>query len=468
MDTYPRAARALALAAVTLLAGCAGFSRDGGFAGVSDAVRPHLRQEPAWPRDDAARAAVDARVAALLARPLAADDAVQIALLNNPGLRAAYESLAIAEASRVAAGRLPNPGVSLARLARGGEIEWERALHLDLARLLARPLAAEVEQRRFETTQRALALETLRLANDARGAWVTAVAAEQVAAYRAQAVEVTGAGAELARRLAEVGNWSRRKQAREQSLYADAALAEARARQAASQARERLVRLLGLADGAALRLPDRLPDLPVTLPPQPDIEQQAMDSRVDLAIVRMQAEALAANLGLARRTRFVNVLEAGVMDNDSNRAPDQRGYEIRFELPLFDWGEARVRGAEARYRQALERGRATALAARSEVREAAARRQDHHAIARHYRDEIVPLRKRLADEALLRYNGMLIGPFELLVEARAQIDAVASALDAERDFWLADAGLRFALAGPPAATLPDTPAAAAPVAAGGH
>jgi hypothetical protein len=33
---------------------------------------------------------------------------------------------------------------------------------------------------------------------------------------------------------------------------------------------------------------------------------------------------------------------------------------------------------------------------------------------RHHRDEILPLRQHIASENVLRYNGMLIGVFELL------------------------------------------------------
>ncbi|MDT9071544.1 hypothetical protein RSW38_25760, partial [Escherichia coli] len=58
-------------------------------------------------------------------------------------------------------------------------------------------------------------------------------------------------------------------------------------------------------------------------------------------------------------------------------------------------------------------------------------------LARHYRDEIVPLRKTIAEENVLRYNGMLIGVFELLADAREQITSVSQAIDAQRDFWLA-------------------------------
>jgi hypothetical protein len=61
----------------------------------------------------------------------------------------------------------------------------------------------------------------------------------------------------------------------------------------------------------------------------------------------------------------------------------------------------------------------------------------------------VPLRKTIADENALRYNGMLIGVFELLADAREQIGSVVQAIDAQRDFWLADAALNATLIGKP-------------------
>ncbi|MCU0810680.1 MAG: TolC family protein, partial [Thiobacillaceae bacterium] len=141
---------------------------------------------------------------------------------------------------------------------------------------------------------------------------------------------------------AEAGNWSKLKQAREHAFYADTTLALARAEQARMQARESLLRLLGVSDPARVQLPARLPELPVTLAPLPAVEQQAMASRLDLQMVKLQADALAKNLGLTRNTRVINVLELGFEYNTSNEEPTQRGYEISFELPLFDWGESRV------------------------------------------------------------------------------------------------------------------------------
>ena len=174
---------------------------------------------------------------------------------------------------------------------------------------------------------------------------------------------------------------------------------------------------------------------------------------------RLATEQTARNLGLTKTTRFVDVLELGAVRNSSNEAPTQRGWELAFELPLFDWGTARVARAESVYRQSLARAAETAINARSEVREAYGAYRSAWDIARHQRDEIVPLRQRIAEENVLRYNGMLIGVFELLADARAQIAGVNASIGALRDFWLAQADLDMALVGRPTFTADGRPRA---------
>jgi outer membrane protein TolC len=457
---------AAALAAVAL-GGCAGFSADGGFGTVEQAAGERLGKEVRWTKSDAERAAVDARVGALLAEPLTADAAVQVALLNNRRLQAAFDELGIAEAGFVQAGRLPNPGFGFGRLRRGDETEIERTLHLDLARLLAMPMVREMESRRFERVKRDAAAAMLALAADTRKAWVAAVAAEQSVRYMGQVREAADASAELARRMARAGNWNKLQQAREQGFYADAALGLARAERLRDATRERLTRLMGLwGERAQFRLPERLPDLPEAPLDMPDVERRAIAQRLDVQAARLGVEQTAKNLGLTRATRFVDVLELGAVRNSSNEAPTQRGWEVSFELPLFDWSGARIARAEAIYMQSLNRAAAIAIDARSEVREAYRAYRSTFDIARHQRDEIVPIRQRIAEENLLRYNGMLIGVFELLADARAQVASVNGYIDALRDFWVAQADLDLAMVGKPGLAMPAA-GAAPPVAAGG-
>src|SRR4030067_3453252 len=94
---------------VMVLGGCATFSKDGGFGAVEQIARERIDKEVKWQRDDNQRESVQATVRNLLASPLSADSAVQIALLNNPGLQSTYAELGIAEADLVQAGRMTNP-----------------------------------------------------------------------------------------------------------------------------------------------------------------------------------------------------------------------------------------------------------------------------------------------------------------------------------------------------------------------
>ena len=465
----PTAARLLRLLAVLVsaivLGGCASFSPDGGFAAVEKTVKDRLGKDVQiqWARSDADQNSIATRVGELLSKPLTVDDAVQVALLNNRGLQASFQDLGISEAELVQAGRLPNPGFSFGRSSQGDEREIERGLHFNIARLIAMPLIGQMEARRFEQTKGMVAISVLTLAADTRKAYYNALAAEQTVRYMQQVMQAANASAELARRMEQVGNFNKLQRAREQVFYADASLNFARAEQAQRATRERLTRLLGAwGTQTQFTLPERLPDLPKNVMELPDIERVALLQRLDVQGARLAAEQTARNLGLTRTTRFVNVIELGLMRNSSNEAPTQRGWEIGFELPLFDWGGARVARAEAVYMQTVHRAAETAINARSEVREAYTGYRSAYDIARHQRDEVVPLNQRIAEENVLRYNGMLIGVFELLADARNQIASVNGSIQALRDFWLAQADLDMALVGKPSLAS-STGAAAGPV-----
>ena len=276
--------------ALLLLAGCAGFSANGGFSPVQQASQQQLGKEVSWAKTPEQRSELAARVNQLLAEPLSADAAVQVALLNNPGLQASFEQLGISEADLVQAGRLPNPGYSWGRREQGSEIKYEQFLHLNLARLIAMPLTEKIEASRFQQVQRQTSLAVLELASQTRKAWYQAVAAEESLTYARQVIDAAEAGAELSRRMQAVGNFSRLQQAREQGFYNDAGLQLIRAEQVRVQTREQLTRLLGLwGEQTGFSLPPRLPDLPAAAMDLPDVERSAMQQRLDIQAVRLDS-----------------------------------------------------------------------------------------------------------------------------------------------------------------------------------
>ena len=149
---------------------------------------------------------------------------------------------------------------------------------------------------------------------------------------------------------------------------------------------------------------------------------------------RTATEQTAKALGLSRATRFVDVFELGLVHNGSNQAPVQRGAEISSAaLVRLRHGARGARrehlppGAGARRRDGDQRA--------PEVREAYGNYRSAWGVAKQHRDELVPLRQRIAEENVLRYNGMLIGVFELLADARARWRRERRAIEAQRDFW---------------------------------
>lgn len=459
------------LGAALLAGGCATFSPDGGFDAVARTTQELAGKELARVTSADDQVAIDIRVRELLQKPLGVEEAVQLALLNNKGLQASFQELGISEAERVAAGRLPNPHFSMKRATGQGEIAIEQALTFNILSLLTIPLASQVEQRRFARAQSQVTIDVLRLAADTRKAYFGAVAAEQSVRYMRQVKTAAEAGAELGRRMAQVGNWNKLNQAREQSFYADATLQLARAEQMATSTREQLTRAMGLwGEQTQFKLPERLPDLPKATEELADAESLGMERRIDLRMLKLDAQAQARNLGLTKVTRFINVLELGPMrekDGDPGN-PWKRGYEISFELPIFDFGSTRVAKAEAMYMNSINRAAEVAVNARSEIREAYRNYRASFDIARHFRDEVVPLRKRISDENLLRYNGMLIGIFELLADARTQIVGVNASIEALRDFWMARADFDMALLGKPSLSRASPSSAAQAGSGGGH
>ncbi|MBE2261804.1 MAG: TolC family protein [Burkholderiaceae bacterium] len=451
-----RATRIWLLAAsAALLTGCAGVSMDEQRATVSRLAEGRTGGVAITATQLASSQGTqtDQRVTALLAAPLGADAAVEIALLNNPALQASLAGLQMAAAERVQAGTLPNPHFAFGRLVEGNLVEWERALGFNLFAVLTMPWRIQWQDGQLALAQLRTAQDVVRLAADTRKAWVQAVAAEQVARQTQTAMEAMQAAAELARRMTRVGNWSTYQQAREELALAEATAQLARARQAAFAARENLTRQMGLwGEQIGYTLPERLPDLPKAPEAATDIESMALRERLDVRAARDEAQFVADNLGFVKVTGVISGLDLGLVyntniDNAAGAQDIKKGWGLELPIPLFDWGGARNARAQGQYLQAVARVRDVAVRARSEVREAWHGYRTAWDLARQYRDTMVPLRKRMNDEVVLRYNGMLMSAWDLLADTRQQALTVARAIEAERDFWLADTDLKTALSG---------------------
>jgi outer membrane protein TolC len=445
--------RALAIASAVLLSACRSFTPDGGMATVAAVAGGGLNKSVVRIGSPGDAAFARGEVARLLQAPLSADAAVQIALINNAGLQAAYNRLGVAEAVAVQASRPPLPSFSYDWVKTSIELDIERQIVASVLSLATWPARSKLARVRFEQAELRAAEETLRLAVETRRAYIRAVAARQILAALDKAKASADASAMLAEKLTETGAINKLDLARRQVFATELDAQVAAARQEAAITQERLTRLMGLWEGSELEAA-----LPNTLPPMPGkslslaaVERQAMDRRVDLMVARLETEALARSFGLTRKTRLINVLDAGgdwkTQKDKGKPKAEGGGFNITFEVPLYDFGRAKVREAEQRYLEAVNALRGLAVDARSQAREAYRAYSSARAIVAKYESELLPLRETISAETELQYNAMQVDAFTLLETARANAAAKVAAIEAKRNFWLASTDLSVAVLG---------------------
>jgi outer membrane protein TolC len=418
-----------------------------------------LGKEVAKIGNEADALAVSARVKDLVLRQLTVSSAVQIALINNRGLQATFNELGISEAQMVEASLPPPLSVSFKQIAGSGGFEIERQIVQNVLGLLTLPRRREIAEARFHLAQVRAVDMTLRIAMEAARAYYDAVAVNETVRFLEESRVGAEAASDVAKQLGETGAMTKLDQAREHVFYAELSGQIATARLRQRRERERLVRALGLwGSETKFTLPAKVPVLPAKPRSIAWVEQEAVQRRADLVIARMELDILALQLGLTRRTRFINALkiagvsktEKDVIDDNGQALIDhirRSGFSLDAEIPIYDFGEARVRLAEETYMRAVNRLLERAVNVRSEAREAYQAYRGAYDIARHHEREVLPLRKLIADETLLNYNAMIRDLFALLGEARARIASNIQAIEARRDFWVATVDLHAAIIG---------------------
>ena len=466
MNRMSRRLRLTALAAATLiLAGCASVNIDQTLQDTNQQTSGFTQGKLELSRTAEQQQARGKLSSELLAKPLGMDEAVQLSLSNSPAVQTllAQSWMDMAQANQT--GRIANPVFTFERIRFGSELEIGRLLSFGLLDLLTLPRRQAIAQSRTAQAKVQLAANVVDQITQVRQSWVRAVSAQQSLQYAEQINTTAQASAELAKRMQQVGNFTKLQRARQQVFYADAVTRLASARHTATAAREELNRQLGLTDAQAveLKLPERLPDLPKAPLSIEALNKAAPEQRLDVQIARNQLDIAGKSQGLALLNSLVDI-ELGlrrdtVFDNAAGTSTPRKGYELSIRLPIFDWGNAKRDAMNANSLAAANRYESTARKATSQLRESYSAYRTAYDVARHYRDEIVPLRKTMADENVLRYNGMLISVFEFIADNRDQISSVMSAIDAQQQFWLADAALSASLTGKPTNLMMAAPAA---------
>ena len=445
----------LPILAAASLHGCASYDMQKGVDRASLEIQDFVKSDLQLARTQEDHQKRQVTSAQILMHPVGQTQAVQLMLANSPAFQALMAQNWAEAASAAQSGRIANPVLSYESVVTGSETEINRFLTFGLLDILTLPQRSAMAEHRMEQAQIRFASDIVDRVTQVRQAWVKAVAAEQSFAYAQQVYDSAEASAELARRMESVGNFNRLTRARHQAFYADAATQLVVAKQNVVSKREELVRLLGLDESQVekLKLPDRLPAVPKNPMSAQDVGKEASRHRLDVQLAKATLNASAKAQGLIGITSLTDIelsaRRGRVNDSAAGTTTSRRGYEVGVRLPIFDWGSMQRDAMNAQTLAAANNLEATIRAAGSGLRESYAAYRSAHDISRHYKDEVLPLRKVMADENILRYNGMIIGVFELLADARDQVATVVSAIAADQQFWMADAALKAHLMGRP-------------------
>lgn len=451
-DSHARARAGFVHAlAVVLGAGCASVSPERGHDQVSALVAERTGHKTRWEKGPPDDAQIAEWVRVLVSKGLTRAGAVEIALVNNPDLQMTYEELGVSQADMVQAGLLKNPafGAEIGfRINTGANDELRVSLVQDFLDLFVLPLRKTIAREQFEADTLRVAHRALEVAAEAEKSFVAVQAGAELVALRKTIIESAAAAADLSQRQLEAGNISALDHQTRQASYEQSRLDLARDEIALLDARERVNRLLGLwGDTTSWRLAEALPPLPQADPKLEHLESLAMRQRLDVAVARRQAALLSKAVDLARTTRLFGRIDVGVdMHRDPN-GPLLLGPNLVIDLPIFDQRQAVIARLEAQRRQQERKLSGVSIDARSEVRLAEMRLRVGRQTVMHYQDVVLPLRKAVADQALLHYNGMFLGLYQLVGVKQDEIEARRGYIEALRDYWSARAELARAVGG---------------------
>ena len=443
MKILKRGRRWLAVAAL-LTTGCASLPDDLGRADVDELVAARGLSIP-HPGDDAIT-----RVATLLEQPLRAEDAVEVALLNNADLRAEYARLGFGAADVYEASRIRNPVFSIARLdsdEAGARDQVSVGLVASLSDLITMPARRREAELAYSSIRAEVAAATMATAAETQTAYYAYAGALQRQALLQAVAEAEQLACALAQRYFDAGNLPAWELSRHVAAAAEAELDVVAAESDSAGARARLANSLGVSVGEEWTLSSAL-----TLPPEqePALEPlltAAVDQRLDLKAAESAADASAAAAGLANWQGLLGELHLGFERERETDGSTLRGPELEWELPVFGRGRDGKLRADAKFSQALSGVARLRTEINNEVRTAYAGVLNRRDRIRQIRDQLIPARQAVVSHMQRRVNYMLEDVFELLETKQSEYAAYERYVDAIAEYWLAKSALAEATGG---------------------
>ena len=379
----------------------------------------------------------DQAIEHLLSQPLTENGAVAIAFLNSPVIKAQLASLGISEVDMREAGILRNP-IFLYKTRTSNEEGAKRNNEIEIKQdvfdVLFWPIRQKIAGTRFKTAQYESAHQMTDFIKEVRLSyleWLTAMHKQVLAEDHFKAQE---AAIEIARRQKEAGNINLLKMAEAESVFQKAKIERLKTKQETQSLAERLRTKLGLKPTQFfMQETIPMPDLPKEDLVMTELENTAIEHRLDLLMKRQEIKTLEQSKNLSG-LGFLPEVELGYNQESETSGHKLKGVVVEGQVPLFNRKQAQTMGIKASIETAKHELEAMEQEALLEVRLAYQDLTTNRQIVEAYK-EAIPLHQQMVKETLYHYNFMLMDVFHLLESKQAELETRKEYADALKSYW---------------------------------
>lgn len=417
--------------------GCADLKPQLGFTEVQQSITERIHSEIYWSQGTAADTLVQEKVSSLFLQPLTPETAVQIALLNNRHIQAVYENLNLAQADLVEAGLLKNPILNGDIRFPGDGANFELSVVEDFVSLLQIPLRKKIAAAQFEEAKIEVIGKLLDLAARTKIGFYDYQAAEHTLEVARTALVALESAAELAKRLYDAGNITELELNKEQAAYQERKLEVAELEQDVIRSRESLNMLLGESQPVPRwKISNRLPEAKTIELREGDFENQIVANSVELAASKNRLTAAAASVGLASEFAIFRSGELGGSASKEGGGNWGFGPALSIPIPFFNQGQPEIFRTHAELRKQLEAYADLEISIRAQARSLLGQLRIAEARSKYFKETLLPLQSRIVHETQKRYNGMLLGAFQLLSTKAEQIRTTQEYVRSLKQYWI--------------------------------
>jgi len=380
----------------------------------------------------------DDGLAAIMAKPMTLDGAVQMAIVKSPKLALIYGQLGSDQADILEAIEIANPRLGLSSLSAGGGKTTAQSLTLPLADLILMPARLKLAQQARTRARYQLASALLDVQLDVEAAWYQAVAAEQVAQLREAVAFALQTSADLAERYFNAGNITELDLNREQAAASQARIAAQQAAVSAKAARANLYGLIGLSPA----IPPWSLSSTLPLPPADDDRHDELQSLAlthNLSLMAADQDLLIWDQVTATRRaiRWLGDTALGLERERDRDGVRSKGPSLDLELPIFNQGQAKTARLNAKRDLAQAQSAQIRLNLSHQIAARADELQRRRQVIALHSDDLIPQRQTIVARSQEQQNNMLLGVFGLIEAKTQEYEAYQGYIEAVRDYWLA-------------------------------